>query len=331
MNYSDRIYGQIEIDEPVILDLINSKSLQRLKGISQHGHYEPYFPGTEFSRFEHSLGVYILLKKFNASLLEQIAGLLHDVSHTVFSHVADYVFKDGSGEHQNFQDDELESFIGKSEIPEILKKYRINWKDTLDDSKFLLKERKLPDLCADRIDYFLREAKNLEKATQEEIDEILDNFIIIDNLWVFKNKELAKKYAYLFLDINNFFWSNLETGVMFKTMGELMKYVLERKIITREDLFTTDKEVWEKIRNANNKDGNLALLIDRADNKYVYKAGDKNDYDLYAICKSRVVDPLFLEDNKLKRVSDEDKNFSDLKEKNSKPKEHYIKFLQLRK
>lgn len=330
MEYKDRIYGEVKIEEPVILDLINSPSMKRLKGVDQHGHFEPYFPNTAFSRFEHSVGVFILLKKFNASLSEQIAGLLHDISHTVFSHVADFIFHDGAGEYQNFQDDELENFIEKSEIPEILRKYGINYKDILDDSKFPLKEKELPDLCADRIDYFLREAKNVKKAIQQEVDEFIDNFTIINNFWVFKDKDIAKKYAYLFLDINNFFWSGLETAVMFKTMGELMKYAMESGIIKREDLFTTDREVWNKIRPVVEKDEKLKLLVDRADNKYVYIASDEEDFDLHTFCKSRVVDPLFLENGNFKKVSDIDSEFANLEEIHSKPKEYYIKFLELR-
>lgn len=330
MEYIDKVYGQVEFNEPVVLELINSKSIKRLKEVSQHGHFEPFFPGTNFSRFEHSLGVFILLKKFGAPLKEQIAGLLHDVSHTAFSHVADYVFHDGSGAHQNFQDDELESFIEKSEIPEILKKYNIDYKEILDDSQFPLKEKELPDLCADRIDYFLREAKNLKKAGQKEIDQILDNFEIINNFWVFKNKKIAKKYAYLFLDINNFFWSGLETGVMFKTMGEVMKYAIEKVIITKEDLFTTDDEVWNKLRPAAKKDKQFKLLIDRADNKYSYIESGKKDYDLFALCKSRAIDPLYIEGNKIQRLSRVDKKYKELQKKYSKPKEYYIKFLELR-
>ena len=34
----------------------------------------------------------LLIKKLGGSVEEQIAGLLHDVSHTAFSHVIDYVF-----------------------------------------------------------------------------------------------------------------------------------------------------------------------------------------------------------------------------------------------
>jgi len=228
MKYQDRIYGAIEINEPIILDLIDSPSIQRMKGVSQHGYFEPYFPGTAYSRFEHSLGVFVLLKKFKAPLLEQIAGLLHDVSHTVFSHVADYIFSNGSEENQNFQDDCFKEFIEKSEIPEILKKHKINCKDILDDTKFPLKEKKLPDLCADRIDYFFRDLKATNKATQKEIDKFINNLTITDSLWIFKDKDLAKKYTYLFLETNNWFWSGLESAVMLKTTGNLVNMLLKK-------------------------------------------------------------------------------------------------------
>ena len=330
MKYQDRIYGTIEINKPVILNLVESSNLQRMKGVDQHGHFEPYFPGTAYSRFEHSLGVFILLKKFEVPLLEQVAGILHDVSHTVFSHVADYVFSNGSGERHNFQDDCFEEFIEKSEIPEILEKHKINYKDILDDSKFPLKEKELPDLCADRIDYFLRELEVTDKATQEEIDEFIDNFTIIDGLWVFKDKDLAKKYANLFLEINNWFWSGIESAAMFKTTGDLVRYAIKKKILTKGDLFTTDDEVWAKIRAVAGKNENLKLLIDRADNKFEYKSSNENSYDLCALCKSRIVDPLFLEGESLKRISEIDSDFLKLKEKYSEPKKYYIKFLERR-
>jgi HD superfamily phosphohydrolase len=326
MIYKDRIYGKVNIEEPVILDLIKCPSLQRMKGVDQHGHFEPHFPGTAYNRFEHSLGVYILLKKFGVPLLEQIAGLLHDVSHTVFSHVADYIYGSGSGEEQNFQDKCHQEFIENSEIPKILKKYKINYKEILDDEKFLLKERELPELCADRIDYFLRELCVTKKATLKEIREFINNFVIIDNFWVFRKKDLAKKYTYSFLEMNNWFWSGIQSAVMFKTTAELLKYALKKKIINKNDLFTTDEEVWRKIRPIAKKDKKLKFLIERADNEIKYKLSSKDNYDLYAQSKSRVVDPLFLQGKSLKRVSEIDSKFLKLKKKHSKPKEYYIKF-----
>jgi hypothetical protein len=53
MEYQDRVYGQVTISNPVILDLIKSQELQKLKGVDQAGYYEPYYPGSKHSRFEH--------------------------------------------------------------------------------------------------------------------------------------------------------------------------------------------------------------------------------------------------------------------------------------
>ena len=63
MVIEDVVYGSVEITEPVLLDILHSTALQRLKGISASGYFEPYFPGVDHSRFEHSLGVLYLLKR----------------------------------------------------------------------------------------------------------------------------------------------------------------------------------------------------------------------------------------------------------------------------
>jgi hypothetical protein len=152
MQYTDRVYGASEIVEPVILELIACPTLQRLKEIDQAGYLEPYFPGASHSRFEHSVGVYLLLKNYGAPLDEQIAGLIHDVSHSAFSHCIDYVLAEGDIEKQGHQDNVFDDFVRKSEIPSILEKYGFDISRVLDDANFPLKEKDLPDLCADRID-----------------------------------------------------------------------------------------------------------------------------------------------------------------------------------
>src|SRR3990167_3900982 len=102
MLIKDRVYGNFQINEPVILELLKSKLVLRLKGISQFGVPDKYHYIKGFSRYEHSVGVMILLRILGASLEEQVAGLLHDVSHTAFSHIVDWVI--GQGKTENFQD-----------------------------------------------------------------------------------------------------------------------------------------------------------------------------------------------------------------------------------
>src|SRR4030042_264193 len=91
MKFSDPAYGKFEIKHEVLQDVIRTGALQRLKGINQYGTFQFILPKFKTSRFEHSVGVCHLLGRLGASVEEQLAGLAHDISHTAFSHVIDYV------------------------------------------------------------------------------------------------------------------------------------------------------------------------------------------------------------------------------------------------
>ena len=77
MLINDRIYGSVEIDEPVLLELIDTAAMQRLRGVLQHGVTALIGITHPVSRFEHSLGVMCLARRIGAELEEQIAALLH--------------------------------------------------------------------------------------------------------------------------------------------------------------------------------------------------------------------------------------------------------------
>ena len=59
MKIDDVIWGDFEIKENVLIELINCKSIQRLKRISQHGCKQDRKWG-QFTRYEHSIGVFLL-------------------------------------------------------------------------------------------------------------------------------------------------------------------------------------------------------------------------------------------------------------------------------
>ena len=323
MKYTDRVYGNFEITEPLILELINSSILQRLKEIDQAGYFEPYFPGTAHSRFEHSIGVYLLLKNYNAPAEEQIAGLIHDVSHSAFSHCIDYVLDTGSEKEHNHQDNVFDEFVRKSEIPKILKKYNFGLEYILDDKNFPLKEKDLPDLCADRIDYSLRTAVIFGEI--ENGKYFIDNLTTKDGKWILKNFESAKKYAELFLKLNTNYHSGLPSAVMFKTVGDYLRYALSKNYISETDLYTTDKIVLGKIEPHIKIDSKLSLLFDRMNNKIGFR-NDPTNYDGKVFCKSRVVNPLCWHNGKIKRVSEIEPSWDDIIERESKPKEYFLKF-----
>ncbi len=330
MEYTDRIYGKIKIETPLILELINSPSLQRLKEIDQAGYFLYFWsPGAEsykcYSRFEHSLGVFILLKKFGASLEEQAAGLIHDVSHGVFSHCLDYTLDEGSEKEQSHQDNIFGEFVRKSEIPGILKKYGLDADYFLNENNFPLKERPLPHLCADRIDYSLRSAIIFNEIEKKTVNYFLNNLIIKEKFWVFQDLENARKFAELFFKLDNVYYAGLPSGVMFRTVGDLLKYALKRGYVTRNDLYTTEGMVLDKIKNNLAADEKLKLLFDRMNNKIRFENNPEN-YDTHVFCKSRAIDPLFVFDGGIKKLSEIDKKWATIIEEESKPKEYFIKF-----
>ncbi|MBC6133594.1 HD domain-containing protein [Listeria booriae] len=93
MKYTDVLYGEFEIDG-VLERLFKSDAMQRLAGVHQAGAAYLVQKNWTVNRLEHSVGVMLLVKKFGAKLDEQIAALLHDISHTSFSHVVDYLMQD---------------------------------------------------------------------------------------------------------------------------------------------------------------------------------------------------------------------------------------------
>ena len=127
MQYEDAIYGKVEITESVLQDVIASDAMQRLKGVSQHGITALLGITPPFSRFDHSLGAMLLVHRLGATINEQIAALLHDVSHTAFSHVIDFVFDDHSG--QSYHEEKKEELLARSDIPAILERHGLDWRD----------------------------------------------------------------------------------------------------------------------------------------------------------------------------------------------------------
>jgi HD superfamily phosphohydrolase len=106
--FRDPIHNLIAFDntpcDRLLLDLINTREVQRLRRIKQLGDAELVFPGANHSRFAHSLGVLhtarLFLNQFETvggplpseqRIFLLAAALLHDVGHGPFSHVFEQV------------------------------------------------------------------------------------------------------------------------------------------------------------------------------------------------------------------------------------------------
>ena len=325
MRYIDPVYGTTTIRAPVILELIRSTPLQRLKHIDQAGYGQAFYPGQTCNRFEHSVGVYLLLRKYGASLNEQISGLIHDISHSAFSHCADYIFRTGSEKEQTHQDNIFVQFIKKSVVPDILHKHRLDTDYILNKKNFPLLETDLPDLCADRIDYSLRDAIHAHHADSQDITNFLVHLTVINRQWVFKTLPTARRYAALFSLLNTVQWSSLTTAAMFMSVSECLQYAMSKNYLSPEYLYTTDEAVMAKIKTHLPSDPELQKLFNRMSNKVPYEDNPKKTLAL-TFCKSRVVDPLVRYRGKIRRLSELYPHWKNIVRKELKPKPYHIRF-----
>src|SRR3989338_7816917 len=300
MQLKDKIYGSEEIKEKVLVDLINSAPVQRLKGIAQFGIPDEYSHKKGFSRYEHSIGVLILLRKLKADLVEQSAGILHDISHTAFSHVVDGVAGDPTKE--DYQDKRHKEFIKNSCVKNILEKYDFDYKKISKLENFSLLEREMPSLCADRLDYSLRE---LEMS--KGFDFVNNIFLDLENKnnqIVFKTKEIAEIFAkeYMLLQKEN--WGSNQARVRYYLLSSVLKKALDNRIIVFDDLnFCNDKYVLENLNLLRN---NLSIVY--------------SDDGIELKKKFRYIDPEISVNGsfkKLSELSNEYKKIIDLEKHNS--------------
>ena len=326
ISYNDMVYGLCEIKDMVFFELVNCLAMRRLKDISQAGYCRPFIGQESFNRFEHSVGVYLLLSKFGASEEERLAGLIHDVSHSAFSHCIDYVLDEGCPKTQNHQDNIFKDFVLNTTIPDILKGYGYDHERILDESRFPLLEKELPNLCADRIDYIFRSALFLKGWWKsKEVLDILRDLRQEEGYWFFSNQTEAAAFANLFYSINQSYFCGLPTALMFNSVGEVLRHALKRGYLKEEDLYTTDQLVLNKIRDKIPHDEHLSELYQRMNNKTPYHLGQE-DYQYQVFCKSRAVDPLFKDGDKFYRLTQVDLDYRAKFNQALSPREFFISY-----
>ena len=167
------------MQHPIILELINSRELQRLRRIKQTGASMYTFHTAEHSRFSHSLGVYEIARRIcdnfarNYATQEEgdglwddrnrlvvlCAALLHDVGHGPYSHTFEKIFD------TNHEQITIDIILSEgTEVNQILRKVSSTFPQEV--ASVIQKTHPNPQVVqlissqidADRMDYLLRDA-----------------------------------------------------------------------------------------------------------------------------------------------------------------------------
>jgi HD superfamily phosphohydrolase len=240
---NDFLYGKMELPA-VFADLLKTDALKRLAGIHQSGAIFLVNPDICHSRLEHAIGVAMLIRMLGGSELEQVAGLLHDVSHTAFSHVGDYVFDNTD---EDYHEKVFAEVLCKSEVPDVLLSHGYNVNQILYGT-FDILEQPLPSLCADRLDYTLRDGVHGGIISRQRAREFLSAVVLKDGK-IAVNAEIEVAWINeAFEKLNNeLFKLPLHLYANGK-MAELIKKFLNKGILVESDMFKTDTMLLNKIR-----------------------------------------------------------------------------------
>ena len=305
MIYHDTIYGRQAINEPVLLALLDSAAMTRLRGVLQHGISGLIGITSPVTRFDHSLGVMILVRRLGGDLREQIAALLHDASHTAFSHVIDYVFNDHDG--QSYHDRQQEPFLAGTDIPAVLARFGYDWRAFLDETQFPILEQPAPRLCADRLDYFLRDCGELGLAAEAEIQFALDHLLLANGRIVTNDLDAARWLGRTFMAADNASWSNFREVGLYEVTARAIRRGLAVGALSEADIWGTDAPAWAKLQAAEDEQLQYWLTLVTAETEFIW---DEQRPDFRVSTKLRTIDPDLLVDGQPLPLSQLDPAFA---------------------
>jgi len=309
-----KYYDNIKIKNKTIKQIFNSDAFKRLDGIKQNG-YTGIRLNIDYSRKTHSIHVAFLTAYFGGTTEDIIHALLHDIFHTNFSHVVDYL---GENPSESFHEKNKANFIESKimfpikgylqEFIDLKKTYIKDIYEFFDESKFpIVKDNKT--LATDILSYTIDDALYFDSEKKENI---IDN---LNHIHSFKKDNKT----YLFSDNSNvsMFFINLSFKINFERYcsawnhaenylfaSDLKKAIDDRKITFDELVYgnKSDLEILEKI-NISDKLKYFNKEI------YKFKSEIKNifNFDLLIDIKEnriRLMNPLIKINNDYKFISD---------------------------
>lgn len=296
MRWNDRVYGSSAIDDPRLLALIATPTFRRLEGVRQAGPSAFAFPFKTVTRFEHSLGVHLLLRRLGAGLREQVAGLLHDLSHTAFSHAVDFVF---SSQEQDHHEALKPEFLERPDIVAALAPLGFVPRDFFDDSVYPLLERPIPWLCADRLDYFLRDGLACGVTTPAVVDRLLSDLTVVDATIVFQHAALAREAAGLFAVMNRDWWASATESYIYNEFADALREGFRLGALDHVDLLEDDAHVLTRLRKANSP-----LIAEKLDHILNFQLERTHGFVARVVPKTRWIDPPVKAGGSFRRLSE---------------------------
>ena len=205
-----------------------------------------------YSRLDHSKGVALIVWHFTHDKAQTIAGLLHDISTPVFSHVSD--FRKGDALTQTATEEPTARIIrGDEALGKLLAEDGLTPEQVEDYHIYPVADNEIPQLSADRLEYMFPSGMALDGSwTMDEIRKCYNDLTILKNEdgqdeLGFQHIEIAELYCEHFCMIGHILQLN-ENKLTLHMLGQIMNLAEKEGILREEDFMTlSEKEVMDKL------------------------------------------------------------------------------------
>lgn len=244
-----------KIYHPEIPDFLREAALtppmQRLRDVGMNcGCEYTAFPRfsrcTKYSRYDHSLGVGLIVWHFTASPAQALAGLFHDIATPAFSHVVDFLHGDHLRQ-ESTEDGTTERIDGSPEIQALLRSLGLTTADVCDYHRYPVADNDAPRLSADRLEYTLGNLVQFGFAEINEVKTLYDDLFVGENEdgvpeLTFRSGEKALRFARGALRCAEVYVSDEDRYAM-QMLAELLGGAIRKGVLTERDLSRTEPEV----------------------------------------------------------------------------------------
>lgn len=199
-----------------------------------------------YSRFDHSLGVALILWHFTGDIAQSLAGLFHDVATPVFAHVVDFLH----GDHlrQESTEEGTEEWIaGNRECRRLLKQYGLTLEQVSDYHIYPVADNPAPALSADRLEYTLGNLWNYRFESLDTVRQFYEDLTVGQDErgkteLVFRTPELAGAFMRAALQNSRVYVADEDRFAM-ETLARILRTAVDRGVLSERDLWTTETEV----------------------------------------------------------------------------------------
>lgn len=229
--------------------------VQRLREVGmncgcEYTSFERFTRLAPYSRYDHSMGCALVVWHFTGDRRQSLAALLHDVATPVFAHVIDFL----NGDHlrQESTESATAAFIASSpQLSAFLARQGLELDEVSDYHRYPVADNDIPRLSSDRLEYSLGNVANYGLAPIEEISRWYGGLVVdkneegVDEL-MFRDTATALAFATGALEASRIYVADEDRYAM-QMLAELLKKHIQRGVLNKEDLYSTEPEVIARL------------------------------------------------------------------------------------